>query len=121
MPGESAQISFTLPAPAPADFTWWKYSATDGWIDYGASFNATRDVITITVTDNTFGDDDPAPGIIRDPGGPGPVSLLNDATEPSVADDSSGGGGGSTGPWLLLFSAFIAISRSYRLARKHGQ
>lgn len=119
-PGGSAQISITLPTPAPADFTWWKYSATNGWTPYAASFNATRDVATITITDNTLGDDDPAPGIIRDPGGLGPVAATAAVTEPNVVEDSSGGGGGSSEPWLLLFllfSTFVAISRSNRLAR----
>ena len=122
VPGDRAQISFTLPEPAPADFTWWKYSTTDGWRNFGASFNATRDVVTISITDNARGDDDPAPGIIRDPGGLGPTPPMEDTTEPNPAADSSGGGGsGSAGPWLLLFllfSALIAISRSNRQIRQ---
>ena len=120
VPGDTAQISFTLPAPAPADFTWWKYSTTGGWMDYGASFNATRDVVTVTITDNAIGDDDPAPGIIRDPGGLGPAPVMTD-TSAAKLDTGSSGGGGSVGPWLmlfLLFSALIATGCSNGSARQ---
>ncbi len=126
VPGDTAQISFRLPEPAAADFTWWKYSTISGWTDFGASFNATRDVVTITITDNGIGDDDPALGIIRDPGGLGPAPAMKDTTETNDDADSSGGGGGggSTGSWLLvflLFSALIAVSRSSRLVRQPEQ
>jgi hypothetical protein len=121
VPGSRVQVSFTLPSPAPADLTWWKYSNAGGWMEYGARFNATRDVVTISIADNGRGDDDPTPGIIRDPGGLGPASPMRDAGNPSFttvdSDDGGSSGGGSTGPYLLivlLFGAIAAVKRSMR-------
>ena len=81
-----------LPSAAPADLTWWKYSSSSGWIEYGAGFNATRDVVTISIVDNGRGDDDPTPGIIRDRGGQGPASPMKDTGDPSYASVDSVGG-----------------------------
>ena len=90
-------------------------------MEYGASFNATRDVVTISIADNGRGDDDPTPGIIRDPGGLGPASPMRDAGNPSFttvdSDDGGSSGGGSTGPYLLivlLLGAIAAAKRSMR-------
>ncbi len=70
-PGASVQVSFVLPLAADAGLTWWKYADGIGWQDYSANttFNVARDVVTITLTDNGTGDDDPTPGVIHDPGG----------------------------------------------------
>lgn len=106
-PGASVEVSIALPAPADAGMSWWKYSNDSGWLDYGANvtFNATRDVMTITLTDNGLGDDDPTPGVIRDPGG------LALASAGSSSSDS--GGGGSTGPLLLVFLLLGFFARSF--------
>ncbi len=115
-PGSTVQVSFVLPQPVGDEMTWWKYTNDGGWVDYSArtSFNATRDVVTITLMDNGFGDDDPLPGIIRDPGGIAPRTP--EAAEPVAPKAaSSGGGGGTAEPYLLmllLFAACAAVSRS---------
>ena len=81
-------------------------------MEYGASFNATRDVVTVSIVDNGRGDDDPTPGIIRDPGGLGPASSMNNNGNPNSATSQSNGGsgGGSTGPWLLILLLLRAIA-----------
>ncbi len=93
VPGGTTSLTFHLPEPAPLNFTWFKYSATNGWSDYSNQtiFNAARDQVTITLTDGGQGDDDNAPnGIITDPSGLGLV-----ATNPVAnAEGGSGGGGG---------------------------
>ena len=80
------------------------------------SFNATRDVVTISIADNGRGDDDPNLGIIRDPGGLGPAAPMRDPVNPSFATAGSdgGSGGGSTGPYLLILLLLIVISVARR-------
>ena len=92
-------------------------------MEYGARFNATRDVATISIVDNGRGDDDPTPGIIRDPGGLGPASSMNDTGNPNntTTHSNSGSGGGSTGPYLLILLLFVAIVTAKRSSTKIGQ
>jgi hypothetical protein len=57
------------------------------------------------------------PGIIRDPGGLGPASSMNNTGNPNNAttNSSGGSGGGSAGPYLqilLLFVAIVTVKRS---------
>jgi len=109
-PGATIQVSFVLPSPMGPDFTWWKYVNGSGWLDYSANttFNAVRDVVTITLTDNGIGDDDPTPGVIRDPGG---LALVS-ASSTGGSSTSGGGGGGSTDPLLLVFLLLGFIART---------
>ena len=120
-PGSTVEVRFVLPQPAADEMTWWKYTNDGGWVDYSehTSFNATRDVVTITLLDNGFGDDDPLPGIIRDPGGLAPKAPDDAEPAPAPRPESSGGGG-SAGPYLLmllLFTACAAVPRSTRRRR----
>jgi hypothetical protein len=121
-PGASVQVSFILPRPASSDLTWWKYTNIGGWMEYsaGTSFNPTRDVVTITITDNGIGDDDPVLGVIRDPGGLGPADqqTSNNGLNQAV---SSGSSGGSAGPFLLIFLLLNVFAAAYRKDRVCGQ
>jgi len=117
-PFNTAVVTVTLPSPAPADYDWYKYTATLGWIPFGrgeisggigdgAEFNPARTQVTLYITDNGPYDDDPAPGIIRDPSGLG-----------SPPPPQSGGGGGGGGcfvataafgsPLLALMALLLA-------------
>ncbi|MCP4334258.1 MAG: hypothetical protein GY785_16490 [Gammaproteobacteria bacterium] len=120
-PRSSVQVSFTLPTPASNDMTWWKYTNSGGWMEFGSivSFNSARDVVTVTLTDNGVGDDNPVLGIIRDPGGLGPISGRLNSNTTAKADGSSGGGSGNTGPYLLGFLLLSAFARLYR-SRQRG-
>ncbi|MCP4768126.1 MAG: hypothetical protein GY875_17880 [Gammaproteobacteria bacterium] len=124
-PRSSVQVSFVLPTPASADLVWWKYTISGGWMELrsAASFNPARDVVTITLTDNGVGDDDPVLGIIRDPGGLGPMSPEENSDTVARAAESSGGSGGSVGPYLLVFlllNTFVALYRSRRRRDPHA-
>lgn len=114
-PGATVQVSFALPSPAGTNLTWWKYVIGSGWLDYSANtaFNVTRDVMTITLTDNGIGDDDPTLGVIHDPGG----LALASATATGGSSTSNGGGAGSMVPLLLVFLLLGFIARTY--ARLH--
>lgn len=114
-PGATVQVSIALPSAASSSLTWWKYVNGSGWLDYSAdtTFNVARDVMTITLTDNGVGDDDPTLGVIRDPGG----LALASAPTTDGSSTSSGGGGGSMGPLLLVFLLLGFIARTY--ARVH--
>jgi len=120
-PGGSVQVSFILPRPASTDLTWWKYTNTGGWLEYrdGTSFNLARDVVTITLTDNGVGDDDPVLGIIRDPGGLGPRSDLQ-AFDDTANRTSSSSGGGGAGPYLLVYLLLLALAAARRSHRFRG-
>jgi hypothetical protein len=88
--GATASGTICLPTPAPADYKWYKYSATSGWIDYSSNavFNPTRDCVTLTWTDGGTGDDDGlANQIIVDPSVLGSIALL----DPNDVDDDGDG------------------------------
>jgi len=100
-PGDTTSVTIYLPVPVPPEYTWYKYIAAGGWINYSgyAEFNANRDQVTLTLTDGGIGDDDGvANGVIVDPSGPGaaalPASSPSESTVPIVAGDWGGGGGG---------------------------
>jgi hypothetical protein len=89
----------SLPNPASEEYKWYKYSSTEGWIDFsrevisggvgdGAEFNDDRTQVILYITDNGQYDDDQADGIIKDPSG------LGSSPAPATSDGDGGGGGG---------------------------
>jgi hypothetical protein len=76
-PGESVTLTITLPSPVPTAASYWKYGPTPGdatphWYQIPMGDNDGDNVITITLTDGGWGDDDlTADGTIIDQGGPG--------------------------------------------------
>ncbi|MGD8774061.1 MAG: hypothetical protein PVF44_02005 [Syntrophobacterales bacterium] len=99
--GDTAVVTVIFPDPAPADYHWYKYSATEGWIPFdrdevsggvgdGAEFNPARTQVTLYITDNGPYDDDPTDGFIRDPSGLGKTPVSN---SPAAASGGGGGGG----------------------------
>jgi hypothetical protein len=113
IPGSTATAKIYLPTPAPAGYRWYKYSPTNGWSDYSANtqFNATRDEVTLTLTDGGVGDDDlVANGMIADPSGLGSVPasdpLIDVEENPSSA--ASGGGGNGCFVRTAIFPSRIA-------------
>ncbi len=95
LPGGTATISVFLPQPAPADYTWFKYSSNSGWIDFSPyiSFNSVRTQVMLTLVDGGSGDDDgdASNGIIVDPSG---LGLPNSLPVSGGSPGSGGGGGG---------------------------
>jgi protocadherin Fat 4 len=100
VPGGTGILTIYLPNPVDGNYQWFKHSPTLGWIVFdrdvvsggggdGAEFNAARDQITIYITDNGPYDDDPTPGVIRDPSGVGTAVAGADST-----GGEDGGGGG---------------------------
>jgi hypothetical protein len=98
--GDTAVVTVTLPNPAPADYEWYKYTATDGWLPFGrneisggvgdgAEFSADRTQVTLYITDNGAYDDDPTDRNVKDPSG-----LALAPAPPTVGGDGDGGGGG---------------------------
>jgi hypothetical protein len=76
-PGETVEVTITLPDDMPPDTQYWKYGPTvanpvDHWYQIPVGDNDGDNVITITLTDGGDGDDDlVANGVITEPGGPG--------------------------------------------------
>lgn len=68
-----SQVQVVLTYPAiPSGARYWKRDAADAWAPFGnAVVDARAGTVTLTLTDNGPGDDDPAPGRIADPGGVG--------------------------------------------------
>ncbi len=121
-PRSSIEVRIELPESAREDLTWWKYSNAGGWEEHRnlVRFNAARDVVTISLTDNGKGDDDPVLGVIRDPGGLAPKSITQTSNSSATPAESSGGG--SAGPYplaILLLYAFALVSRSNRYRGLH--
>jgi len=88
-PGDTARVTFFLPEPAPEGYAWYKFSETNGWKDCTefASFNRTRDQITLTLVDGGTGDDDAQMnGVIVDPSGLGYVTPSDSQT---ITDDAA--------------------------------
>ena len=91
-----AAVTIYFPAPVPAGYKWYKYTQTQGWFDFdreqisggtgeGAAFNADRTQVTLYLEDNSAYDDDPATGMISDPGG-----LATSAAAPSNSVSTPG-------------------------------
>jgi hypothetical protein len=94
-PGATTTVTIYLPSPAPAGYTWYKYTAAGGWTNYSgyALFNANRDQVTLTLTDGGAGDDDGVVnGVIIDPSGVGAAPLNSSPSVSTVAGDWGGGG-----------------------------
>ena len=94
-PGAQACFVIFLPEAAPQNAQWYKHHRTDGWVPFmrngggdGAEFNADRTQVCLYVTDDSKWDDDPTPGIVRDPSG------LGIPPTPTSSGGSAGGGGG---------------------------
>ena len=129
-PGDSAVISIYLSAPAPEDYSWYKYNNSTGWIDFSehAVFNADRSQVTISITDGGPGDDDQmANGEIVDPSGLGIISTTSPVSS-GGGDFGSGGGcfittvnhensSGSDMGILKSFKEFIILK--YQLVKAH--
>ncbi|MBN9366458.1 fibronectin type III domain-containing protein [Acidovorax sp. YS12] len=101
-----ASVTLHLQYPGiPAGAKYWKRNAANAWAVFdGAVVDAAAGTVTLTLTDNGPGDDDPAPGRIADPGGVGVM-----AQEPPPAP-----GGArpipTLGAWgLLLLAALLGV------------
>lgn len=98
-PAESVTLTITLPYAVPTTASYWKYGPTPSdsnphWYQIPMGDNDGDNVITITLADGGWGDDDldPANGVIVDQGGPG----------------WPGGGGGSSAP--VFPSVYVGIA-----------
>lgn len=138
----NTSITIYFPSPVPAHYKWYKYTAAKGWFDFdrnlisggtgeGAVFSNDRTRVTIYIDDNSEYDDDPAAGIIRDPGGVGSGTTTSSSL--SVGSNSFGGSGGggcfiqsttghAAGEWpiLLLVGALLlpAVIESLSAVRR---
>lgn len=99
----NSSITVYFPVPLPAGYKWYKYTAAKGWFDFdrdlisggtgeGAVISSDRTHVTIYIDDNSEHDDDPAVGIIRDPGGA--ASGTSTSSSLTIGSNSFGGGGG---------------------------
>ena len=73
-PGQTVVVTITLPDDVPEGTEYWKYHEPEGWIDVTSLLgdNDGDEVLTLTLTDGSLGDDDGvANGTIVDQGGPG--------------------------------------------------
>jgi len=111
--GGTVEFTFYLSTPAPDDYTWFKYSPTNGWSDFSANttFNSARDQVTLTLTDGGAGDDDGvANRIIVDPSGlgsvPEPSSTPSDGREISGCFIATAAYGTTMEPHVKIFREF---------------
>jgi len=95
IPGSTAIVTLFFPEPVPEGYKWYKYSQSQGWIDYSAnvSINSARDQVSLTFTDGGTGDDDEEQnGIIKDPSGLG-IAPSNSGPVNTGSTDSGGSAG----------------------------
>ncbi len=94
----NSYITVYFPSPVPDGYKWYKYTSAKGWFDFdrdlisggtgqGAVFSADRTQVSIYIDDNSQYDDDPAAGIVRDPGG----LAAGTASAPSGSASTPGG------------------------------
>ena len=102
----NSYITFHFPQAVPAGYKWYKYTTAKGWFDFdrdlisggtgqGAVFSPDRTRITIYIDDNSEYDDNPASGIISDPGAlAAGVAASSSATSTAPGSNSFGSGSG---------------------------
>ncbi|BCS95388.1 hypothetical protein DSLASN_10200 [Desulfoluna limicola] len=105
-PGETVTLTFATDTPIPEEVVWAKYDAARGWQDFSdkVTLDATRTLITLTVTDGGPGDADGiANGIIVDPFGPSEGTFPVEPVEPTPppVDDTSSGSSSGFGPCFI--------------------
>lgn len=103
-PGQTVNVTITLPDDVPVGDLWWKVNTTAGnntWYSLPIGDDDGDNTIIITLTDGGAGDNDGAAnGAIRDPGGPGGLlrvhnleTGLNYTTIQAAIDDVNTTGG----------------------------
>ena len=119
--GGTAIVTITLPQPVPVGTQYWKYHIPEGWVDVTSLLGDDDgdNVLTLTLTDGSLGDDDgAADGTIVDQGGPG----------------NPGPGPGPVGwetypiskvrvllPWIVLAAAVVAGASFLVVRRRRAQ
>ena len=93
-PGQTVEVTVTLPDNVPVGTQYWKYHASEGgWIQIPMGSDDGDEIITITLVDGGLGDDDgTANGVIVDQGGPGMslgIRVTKVADPPDVAPSSN--------------------------------
>jgi len=95
--GDTAIVHIHLSEPAPEGAKWVMYDEIEGWQDYSAhaTFNETRDVVTVELKDGGFGDKDYTENRwIVDPSGVGVFYAAEEISdEPSIPKSESSSGG----------------------------
>ena len=72
IPGQTINVTITLPFVMPAGSQYWKYHDPEGWLEIPVGSNDGDEVITITLTDGGVEDDDRmVNGVIVEEGGHG--------------------------------------------------
>jgi len=116
----NSNITIHFPTAVPAGYKWYKYTAARGWFDFdrdlisggtgqGAVFSPDRMQVTIYIDDNSAYDDEPAAGIIRDPGGLAAGTTSASSTALASPDSNSFGGSGG-GCFLNALSDHSALN-----------
>jgi hypothetical protein len=106
IPGGTAVINVSFPAPVPEDYTWFKYTSGTGWTDFSshATFNSAREEMTLMLVDGGIGDDDgEADGTIIDPSG---LALVGEA----LGDETSTTTGANEGSGCFIGTALSGLT-----------
>ncbi len=105
-------VTVHFASPVPEGYKWYKYTNERGWFDFdrdlisggngeGAVFNADRTAISIYIDDNSEFDDNPATGLISDPG-----ALAAGITPSTINVGSNNFSSAATGGGCFISSVF---------------
>jgi len=113
-PGGNVTITVELPGAVPIGTKWWKYQA-GSWYSLPIGDDDGDNIITVTLTDNAFPDDeDSTAGQITDDGGPGNPGPVGWETYPINKVRV-------LLPWIALFAAIMAGASLLVLRRRRAQ
>jgi hypothetical protein len=68
--GGTVTITLTYPNDLPPGTKYWK-NINGTWVDWTGFTTISGNTVVLTLTDGAYGDTNPNPGAISDPGGPG--------------------------------------------------
>jgi hypothetical protein len=104
--GGTVTITLTYPNNLPPGTKYWK-SIDGSWVDWTSHVTISGKTVVLTLTDGAYGDTNPNPGEISDPGGPAYDPIAISAGIPTLSE------------WgLIILSALLALGTLVVMRRR---
>ncbi len=106
--GGTVTITLTYPNNLPSGTKYWK-SINGTWVDWTSHVTISGKTVVLTLTDGAYGDTNPNPGEISDPGGPAYDPIAISAGIPTLSE------------WgLILLASLLAMFGLVQVRRRQG-